>query len=212
MLKLYYAPGVCSTASHIGLEESGARYDSHVVSFARNEQKAPDYVALNPNGRIPTIVDRGNDDFVVFESGAILWYLAEKYDRFLPHDPKARSETLQWLMFQMGGVGPMMGQANVFYRYAPERIPYATERFQKEVHRLFGVLDGQLAKRPRHRVGDRDAARLGFVGRGQIVTPDLGRNGVAVFRHPRADEPGQIWAAARGRVRAGDEGESDQLY
>ena len=93
---------------------------------------------------IPTIVDRDNDDFAVFESGAILIYLAEKTGRFLPKEAKARSVVIQWLMFQMGGVGPMQGQANVFFRYAPEKIEYAINRYQKECRRLFEVLDGRL--------------------------------------------------------------------
>ena len=98
----------------------------------------------HPNGRIPTIVDHGNDDFVVFESGAILLYLAERTGKLMPQDEKGRSRVVQWLMFQMGGIGPMMGQANVFYRYAPKKIPYAIERYQRECRRLFEVLDRQL--------------------------------------------------------------------
>jgi glutathione S-transferase len=108
------------------------------------EQKEPWYLKLNPNGRIPTIVDHDNDDFAVFESGAIMIYLAEKAGRLLPKHVKGRSTVIQWLMFQMGGIGPMMGQANVFYRYAPEKIPYAIERYQREVRRLFEVLDRRL--------------------------------------------------------------------
>lgn len=102
---------------------------------------------LNPNGRIPTIVDRSNDDFAVFESGAILWYLAEKYQKFLPQNDKARSQTLQWLMFQMGGIGPMMGQAMYFQRIAEpqgHRDEFAIERYVKESRRLLEVLDKQL--------------------------------------------------------------------
>ena len=102
----------------IFLHEAEIDYDLVPIDFGRQEQKAPEYLALNPNGRIPTIVDRGAGDFAVFESGAILWYLAEKYDRFLSHDPKERSETMQWLIFQMGGIGPMMGQAMFFQRIA----------------------------------------------------------------------------------------------
>jgi glutathione S-transferase len=102
-------------------------------------------VRLNPNGRIPTIVDRDEGDFAVFESGAILLYLAEKTGQLLPHDRKGRSAAIQWLMFQMGGVGPMQGQANVFFRYAPERIEYAIERYHTETKRLYQVLDRRLA-------------------------------------------------------------------
>ena len=126
----------------IALEEMGLPYELRVIDFAQNEQKADWYVKLNPNGRIPTLVD---DGFAVFESGAILIYLAEKTGKFLPRDTQARSRVIQWLMFQMSGIGPMMGQANVFLRYFPEKIQPAIDRYQLEVTRLFGVLDRQLA-------------------------------------------------------------------
>jgi glutathione S-transferase len=116
------------------------------ISFDAKEQKEPWYLRINPNGKIPAIIDHDNDDFVVFESGALMIYLAEKTGALLPTDAKSRSRVIQWLMFQMGGVGPMMGQANVFYRYAPENLPYAIERYQREVRRLFEVLDAQLAE------------------------------------------------------------------
>jgi GST-like protein len=126
----------------IALEEMGLPYEVRVIDFATNEQKADWYVKLNPNGRIPTLVD---DGFALFESGAILIYLAEKTGRFLPQDTQTRSRVIQWLMFQMSAVGPMMGQANVFLRYFPEKIQPAIDRYQREVTRLFGVLDRQLA-------------------------------------------------------------------
>ncbi|MGL4508262.1 MAG: glutathione S-transferase family protein, partial [Aeromonas sobria] len=107
----------------IVLEELGLPYRVIPLDLSALDQKQPEFLAINPNGRIPAIVDRDNDDFAVFESGAILIYLAEKAGKLLPADPKRRSQALQWLMFQMGGVGPMMGQANVFYRYFPEKIP-----------------------------------------------------------------------------------------
>ena len=134
----------------IFLHEAEIDYDMVPISFSKKEQKAPDHMKLNPNGRIPTIVDRGNGDFAVFESGAILWYLAEKYDRFLSHDPKERSETLQWLMFQMGGIGPMMGQAMFFERIAKpngDDVPYAIKRYVAESRRLLEVLDTRLEGR-----------------------------------------------------------------
>ena len=117
---------------------------------------------LNPNGRIPTIVDKDNDDFAVFESGAILIYLAEKAGRLLPTDVKGRSRVIQWLMFQMGGIGPMMGQANVFFRYAPEKIPFAIDRYQRECRRLFDVLEraARRARVPGRRVLDRRHRQL----------------------------------------------------
>ncbi len=128
----------------IFFEESGLAYTPHFLKLDKLEQRDPAYVAINPNGRIPAIVDREDDDFAVFESGAILVYLAEKSGRFLADDARTRSVTLQWLMFQMGGVGPMQGQANVFFRYAPEKIPFAIERYQRETRRLYEVLDRRL--------------------------------------------------------------------
>lgn len=130
----------------VTMEELGLPYTVRRIDLGAREQKEPWFLALNPNGRIPVIIDRGNDDFVVFESGAILWYLAEKAGGLLPDDPRGRSIAMQWLMFQMSGIGPMMGQANVFHRYAPERIPYATERYQRESRRLFEVLDRRLGE------------------------------------------------------------------
>jgi len=119
----------------------------HHLNFSDGDQKKPDYLQINPNGRIPAIVDRENDNFAVFESGAVLLYLAEKTGRLLPQEPKARSEVIQWLMFQMGGIGPMQGQANVFYRYFPEKLPAVIERYQNETRRLYEVLDKQLEGR-----------------------------------------------------------------
>ena len=130
----------------VALEELGADYHLIPVNLSTGEQKQASFLAMNPNGRIPVIVDRDNDDFVVFESGAILIYLGEKFGALYPQDPKLRSRTLQWLMFQMGGIGPMMGQANVFYRYFPEKIQPAIDRYQKECRRLFEVLNTRLAQ------------------------------------------------------------------
>jgi len=146
MIDLYSSPTPNGRKVSIALEEMGLAYTLHAIDLAKQQQKEPWFLAINPNGRIPAIVDRDNGDFAVFESGAILMYLAEKTGQFLPSEPEARSQVIQWLMFQMGGVGPMMGQANVFYRYAPEKIPFAIERYQREGRRLFGVLDGQLAQ------------------------------------------------------------------
>ncbi len=126
------------------LEELNIPYTVHPIDITTGIQKEPDFLAINPNGRIPAIVDRDNDDFAVFESGAIMIYLAEKAGKLLPTDTKGRSKVIQWLMFQMGGLGPMQGQANVFYRYFPEKIPAAIERYQKETKRLYGVLDRHL--------------------------------------------------------------------
>lgn len=129
----------------IALEELQLPYTLRVLDLARLDQKQPWFLAINPNGRIPAIVDHDAGGFAVFESGAILIYLAEKTGRLMPGDPRGRSLVLQWLMFQMGGIGPMMGQANVFFRYFPEKIQPAIDRYQGECARLFGVLDRQLA-------------------------------------------------------------------
>jgi len=147
MIDLYTAPTPNGHKVSILLEELGVQYNVHAIDFSKNEQKTPEYLKLNPNGRIPTIVDRDNNDFVVFESGAILIYLAEKYGRFMPTDTIGRSRVIQWVMFQMAGLGPMQGQANVFLRYFPEKLPAVIERYQNETRRLYGVVEKQLQTR-----------------------------------------------------------------
>ena len=144
MIDLYTSATPNGWKASITLEELGVPYKVHPISLSRQEQKEPAYLELNPNGRIPTIVDRDNDDFAVFESGAIMIYLAEKFGKLMPSDVKGRSRVIQWVMFQMGGIGPMQGQANVFYRYAPEKIPFAIGRYQTETRRLYTVLDTRL--------------------------------------------------------------------
>ncbi|MES1945317.1 hypothetical protein PC39_14417 [Salinisphaera sp. PC39] len=147
MIDLYTSATPNGWKVSIALEELGLDYETHPILLSKGEQKQDWYLALNPNGRIPTIVDRDEGGYVVFESGAILQYLAEKTGRLMPADRRGRFDVIQWLMFQMGGVGPMQGQANVFYRYAPEKIPYAIERYQSETRRLYQVLDRRLADR-----------------------------------------------------------------
>ncbi|HEY1042513.1 MAG TPA: glutathione S-transferase N-terminal domain-containing protein [Telluria sp.] len=144
MIDLYSAATPNGHKASIALEELGLPYELHALELSTNVQKEPWFLAINPNGRIPAIVDRAEDNFAVFESGAILMYLAEKTGQLMPTDAKGRSRVVQWLMFQMGGVGPMMGQANAFYRYFPEKIQPAIDRYQGESRRLFTVLDGQL--------------------------------------------------------------------
>ncbi|MFT5643515.1 MAG: GST-like protein [Janthinobacterium sp.] len=144
MIDLYTAATPNGHKVSIALEELALPYDLHVLDLSANVQKEAWFLKINPNGRIPAIVDRDADDFPLFESGAILIYLAEKTGRLMPQDPKGRSLVLQWLMFQMGGIGPMMGQANVFFRYFPEKIPAAIDRYQGESKRLFRVLDARL--------------------------------------------------------------------
>jgi len=144
MIDLYTAATPNGHKVSIALEELSLPYTLQVLDLTAGEQKQPAFLAINPNGRIPAIVDRDADDFAVFESGACLIYLAEKTGRLMPTDAKGRSRVLQWLMFQMGGIGPMMGQANVFFRYFPEKIPAVIDRYQGETKRLFRVLDGHL--------------------------------------------------------------------
>jgi GST-like protein len=133
----------------IMLEECALPYRTHPVDIGKREQFDPAFLAICPNGKIPAVVDDDGPDgepFALFESGAILVYLAGKTGRFLPEKPRQRWEVLQWLMFQMGGVGPMLGQAHHFLRAAPEPVPYAIDRYTQEARRLYGVLDQHLAK------------------------------------------------------------------
>ena len=149
-IHLYTASTMNGWKPVVFLEEAGVEYDLTHIDFSKKEQKSSEYLKLNPNGRIPTIVDRTNNDFVVFESGAILWYLAEKYGKFLPTDANSRSETLQWLMFQMAGIGPMMGQAMYFQRIAAKNgneDPFAIKRYVDESRRLIEVLNTRLEGR-----------------------------------------------------------------
>ena len=167
MIDLYTATTPNGRKVSIALEELGLPYVVHPVGLRRLEQKEPWFLEINPNGRVPAIIDRNVDEgvdsnrdqgsdgsearkdrqgFAVFESGAILLYLAEKAGRLMPLDVCGRSRVMQWLMFQMGGVGPMQGQANVFHRYFPDKLPVVIERYQNETRRLYGVMDGQLGK------------------------------------------------------------------
>jgi glutathione S-transferase len=148
MIDLYTAATPNGHKASVTLEELGLPYAVHPIDLSAGEQKQDWYLRINPNGRIPAIVDRSEDSFVVFESGAIMVYLAEKTGQLLPTDAKGRSVTLQWLMFQMGGLGPMMGQANVFHRYWQEKIPPVIARYQNESRRLLQVLDARLGESP----------------------------------------------------------------
>jgi GST-like protein len=146
VIELYTAATPNGHKASCTLEELEMPYEVHAIDLAAGEQRSEAYLAINPNGRIPAIVDRGADNLAVFESGAIMIYLAEKAGRLLPADSAGRSRVIQWLMFQMGGIGPMMGQANVFYRYFPEKIQPAIDRYQNECRRLFEVLDRRLGQ------------------------------------------------------------------
>jgi glutathione S-transferase len=146
MIELFTAATPNGWKVAITLEELALPYTVRAISLSANEQKQEWFTALNPNGKIPTIVDHDANDFVVFESGAIQLYLAERCGKLIGSTAEERSQTVQWLMFQMSGVGPMMGQAAVFLRYAPEKIPYAIERYQREVRRLLEVLNRRLGQ------------------------------------------------------------------
>ena len=149
MIDVYSWPTPNGHKVHIMLEECGLPYRVHPVDIGKGDQFAPDFLAISPNNKIPALVDPDGPDgapISLFESGAILLYLAGKTGRFLPPDTRGRYEVLQWLMFQMGGVGPMLGQAHHFRIYAPEKIPYAVDRYSNEAKRLYGVMNRQLAK------------------------------------------------------------------
>ena len=143
MIDLYSWTTPNGRKASIMLEETGLPYTVHAVDIGKDEQVKPDFLKISPNNRIPAIVD-GDNGLALFESGAILMYLAEKTGKLLPKEPKARWHTIQWLMWQMGGVGPMLGQVHHFVKYNKGKAPYAEERYLKEAHRLSGVLDKQL--------------------------------------------------------------------
>jgi GST-like protein len=151
MIELHYWPTPNGHKITIFLEEAGLEYRIATVDIGKGEQFRPDFLKIAPNNRMPAIIDPapadGGAPVSVFESGAILLYLAEKTGRFIPADLRGRVQTLEWLFWQMGGLGPMAGQNHHFSHYAPERIPYATERYVKETNRLYGVLDRQLEGR-----------------------------------------------------------------
>jgi len=202
---LYTAGTPNGTKISIALEELkavyGYDYEVKALDISKNEQKLEWFLKINPNGRIPALVDHKNGDFNVFESGAILLYLVDRYDPnglLYPKDANARSEVVQWLMFQMSGIGPMQGQANHFYRYAPEKIEYGIKRYQDETKRLYSVLDHQLTK------GD-------YLAGGQFTIADIATftwvrghiwSGVSIVEFPHV----QQWVeriAARPAVKKG---------
>jgi len=144
MIDLYTFTTPNGRKASVMLEEVALPYNVHKIDITKNDQFTPEYIAINPNSKIPAIIDQ-DTDITVFESGAILIYLADKAGKLLPTDQKNRFQVLEWLMFQMGSIGPMFGQLNHFKRYAPEQIAYAIARYEKETLRLYGVLDQQLA-------------------------------------------------------------------
>ncbi len=146
MIDLYTAPTPNGWKASMALEELELAYTPRIIDLSKGEQRTSEFLALNPNGRIPAIVDRDNG-MRIFESGAILLYLAEKAGRLLPKDLEGRYRVIQWLMFQMSGIGPMQGQAVAFIRYFPEEVPQAIKRYCNETRRLYEVMDGHLSAR-----------------------------------------------------------------
>lgn len=151
MIELYYWPTPNGHKITLFLEEAGLAYRTEVVDIGKGDQFRPEFLAFSPNNRIPAIIDRapadGGEPIPVFESGEILLYLAEKTGRFLPAALRERKTVLEWLFWQVGGLGPMAGQGNHFCRYAPEKVPYAIDRYTRESNRLYGVLDRRLEGR-----------------------------------------------------------------
>ena len=146
MIELYTAPTPNGHKVSCTLEAMELEYTAILVNLSEGDQHKPNFLKISPNGRIPAIIDKSNNNLHMFESGAIMIYLAEKTGKLISDDPSKKAKTLEWLMFQMGGVGPMMGQANVFFRYFPEKIQPAIDRYQNESRRLFEVLDKHLMK------------------------------------------------------------------
>lgn len=179
MIDLYTFTTPNGRKPSIALEELKLPYTIHKIDISQGDQFSPEFVAVNPNSKIPAIIDRNTDDdngLAVFESGAILIYLAEKTGQLLPQDIAGRAKVIEWLMFQMASVGPMFGQLGHFRNAAPEPIPYAIERYQNETLRLLGVLDGQLADQP-YIVGDYSIADIAtFPWVAATKTPYLGIN------------------------------------
>ena len=146
MIELYTSPTPNGYKTSVTLEELEIPYNVHVVNLMSGDQRKPEFLKLNPNGRIPVIVDTDNDNLAIMESGAQLIYLAEKAGKLLPTETNARSKVIQWLMFQMASVGPMLGQTHHFRNYSPKKIPYAINRYTNEATRIYGVINRRLSK------------------------------------------------------------------
>ena len=165
-IELFFWPTPNGWKVSIMLEELGVPYELKFVNIGRGEQFEPDFLAISPNNRMPAIIDPegpGGEPISVFESGAILQYLGRKFERFYPADERGRVEVEQWLMWQMGGLGPMCGQAHHFRQYAPEEVPYAIDRYTNEVNRLYGVMNKRLADRD-FLAGDYSIADMACIG------------------------------------------------
>ena len=184
MIDLYTWPTPNGHKVHIMLEETGTPYKVHAVDIGAGDQFKPDFLRISPNNKMPAMVDTdgpGGKPISVFESGAMLIYLASKTGRFLPEDLRDKWSTLQWLMFQMGGVGPMLGQAHHFLGYAPEKIPYAMDRYSNEANRLYGVIERRLAESKYIACDEYTIADMAIVP--WLRFPE--RQGVGVDKYPR---------------------------
>ncbi|WP_306024573.1 glutathione S-transferase N-terminal domain-containing protein [Oceaniradius stylonematis] len=165
-IELYYWPTPNGWKISIMLEELGVPYQVRFIDIGKGDQFAPDFLKIAPNNRMPAIIDPegpGGEPISVFESGAILQYLGRKFDQFYPADPRARTAVDEWLFWQMGGLGPMAGQAHHFRQYAPEQVPYAIDRYTNEVNRLYGVMNRRLADRE-FLAGDYSIADMACIG------------------------------------------------
>lgn len=211
-LDLYYWPTPNGCKVTIMLHELGVPYNLHAVNIAAGEQFAPSFVKISPNRRMPALVDREPADdgapVELFESGAILMYLGEKYGRFWPQTVRQKYEVTKWLMWQMGGLGPMCGQAHHFRQYTNEPVPYAIERYTNEVNRLYGVLDTRLADRE-FIAGDYSIADMAcwpwikpYKGQGQILEdfPNLKRWFLMINERPGARDG---WRVGRDWLQGG---------
>ena len=221
-IELYYWPTPNGWKISVMLEELGAPYEVKFVNIGRGEQFEPSFLEISPNNRMPAIIDPEGPDgspISVFESGAILQYLGRKFGRFYPADERGRVEVDQWLMWQMGGLGPMCGQAHHFRQYAPEQVPYAIERYTNEVNRLYGVMNKRLADRD-FLAGDYSIADIACVGwvrpyknQGQSLDdfPNLKRWFEAIMARP-AVERGMAVGQEFRRNLAGDKQAQKVLF
>jgi GST-like protein len=223
MIDLYSWPTPNGHKVHIMLEEVGLPYRVHAVDIGAGEQFEPDFLAISPNNKIPAIVDQdgpGGQPYSLFESGAILLYLAEKTGKLLPQEPRSRYDVIQWLMFQMANVGPMLGQAHHFRHYAPEPIEYAINRYTNEASRLYGVIDRRLKDREYLAGGDYSIADIAtfpwlrsWKRQGQNIEdyPNLKRWFEAIAARPAVQRGLQVLA---DRQRSGpmDEKEREVLF
>lgn len=218
MIELYYWPTPNGHKITIFLEEAGLPYEIKPVDISAGDQLRPEFTAFSPNNRMPAIIDRdpsdGGEPITVFESGAILVYLAEKTGNFLPTETRARKAVLEWLFWQVGGLGPMLGQNHHFVQYAPEKIPYAIERYVNETNRLYGVLDRWLEGREwlagDYSIADMAAYPWVVLWKGQLQNlddfPNLRRWHTAIRNRPAvlaAYEKGKSWSS---RPAVTDEG------